>query len=206
MITIKPIVEGHGEIEAVPVLLRKFAALANANEVRILRPIRLHRSDFTNEEKIKKAFELAALSNCNAIFVLFDADHDCPKEIKPKISGWAEEVVSHIPCEVVMPNKEYEAWFLAAASSLRGKRGIRADAVFSLNPEDVLDAKGQLEDMMYPGKSYIATTDQPALTQVFDMKSAYSQCRSFRRVSSAFGSILSKTNAQHYNWPPADWA
>ena len=41
--TIQPIVEGHGEVEAVPILLRRLRDLARAYPLEVNAPIRRHR-------------------------------------------------------------------------------------------------------------------------------------------------------------------
>jgi hypothetical protein len=45
---------------------------------------------------------------------------------------------------VIMAKLEYEAWFLAAAESLRGKRGLPSDLKITADPEYICDAKGWL--------------------------------------------------------------
>jgi len=66
--------------------------------------------------------------------------------------------------------REYEAWFLSAAASLRGKRGLPEDLASPPAAELIRDAKGWLSDRMPRG--YSPTTDQPALTAAFDLAEA----------------------------------
>jgi hypothetical protein len=77
-----------------------------------------------------------------------------------------------IPIAVVLAKKEFEAWFLAAAESLRGKRNLPDTLVGPPNPEEIRDAKGWLSEKMPRGVRYSATSDQAPLTQEFDMVSA----------------------------------
>ncbi len=72
---------------------------------------------------------------------------------------------------VVLAKAEYEAWFLATAGSIAGRRGIRADATPPSDPEAIQDAKGWLRDRMRP-RRYRATLDQAALTAVSEMEAA----------------------------------
>ena len=53
-----------------------------------------------------------------------------------------------MPCYVVMPNREYEAWFLATIESLRGTRGIRDDATPHPDPESPRGAAEELRRRM----------------------------------------------------------
>ncbi len=204
--TIQPIVEGYGEVEAVPVLLRRLQAECQAYDIRIGKPIRQHRSQLCQEVTLRKAAHLALLQpDCGGILILFDSDDGCPKDLAPLVQGWAREEAKDRPCAVVMAHREYEAWFLAAIESLRGKRGILPDAALHPNPEGPRDAKGELEARMPPGRSYSETADQPALTARFDMAAAYGRCRSFRRMISAFGFLAAHMGIALPEWPPASW-
>jgi len=73
---------------------------------------------------------------------------------------------------VVLAKKEYEAWFIAAAQSLRGKCGLPQDLVGAPDPEIVRGAKEWLSRHMPRNRRYAETTDQAALTSVFDMQAA----------------------------------
>ncbi len=186
---IQPIVEGHGDVEAVPVLLRRLQAEASAYGFGILSPIRRKRSDFRNSTSVAKAVGLALKRGCSAVMILFDSDDDCPLETAPAIEEWAKKAAGAIPVVVVMAKREYEAWFLAAIESLRGKRGIAARATSHPDPEVPRDAKGELEKRMDTGRTYSETVDQAPLTQDFDFAAAYQACRSFRKLIKAFGDV-----------------
>ena len=144
---------------------------------------------------------MACLRNPSAILILFDSDDDCPAELAPKIESWARLEAADRPCEVVMPHREYEAWLVASVVSLRGLRGIREDAEPHPEPERPRNAKGRLENSMEPRRSYSETADQAAFTAKFDFAVAYRQCRSFRRMVSAFGRLIE--GAPQAIWPPA---
>jgi hypothetical protein len=203
---IQPIVEGHGEVKAVPVLLRRFRDAAEAFQVDVKSPIRRNRSDLTQETGIRRSIQIALALNCQAILVIFDADDDCPKTKAPLIQAWASEESGTIPCFVVMANREYEAWLLSAIESLRGFRGIQQEASRHPDPESPRDAKGQLTDRMPAGKSYSPTFDQAALTARFEMGDAFARSRSFRRLVKVFGLILENLGVLTDRWPPDGWS
>jgi len=75
---------------------------------------------------------------------------------------------------VALAHREYEAWFLAAASSLSGKRGLQDPLFPPSNPESVTGAKEWLRRKMISTRTYSETADQPALTQLFDIELARS--------------------------------
>ena len=109
---IQPIVEGYGEVQALPILLRRLRDQASAWDVEIKRPMRCNRSELVGQPKLEKMVKAARYQpDCNTIFILFDGDRDCPAELGPRVHEWASAACGGLPCEVVMPHKEYEAWF-----------------------------------------------------------------------------------------------
>ena len=78
---IQPIVEGHGEVAAVPVLLRRLVAEAQAWRVGIGRPIRRPRNQLVQQPGLDTAVNLALHHGCDAILIMFDGDDDCPAEL-----------------------------------------------------------------------------------------------------------------------------
>ncbi len=203
---IKPIVEGHGEIQAVPVLLRRLLAESEIFDLEVANPIRQKRSELVLEDKLKRAIRLALLDQeCAAILVLFDGDDDCPKELAPQLQAWAEQEAGSTPCQVVIANREYEAWFLAAIESLRGKREINLTAEPPANPEAIRGAKERITKFMPSGRAYNEVTDQASLTQSFDFPTAYQRSRSFRKLIKAYSMLVRGAGAQLDAWPPAAW-
>lgn len=80
---------------------------------------------------------------------------------------------------LVLANREYEAWFLAAAESLGGHCGLPSDLTSPSNPEGIRGAKEWLRRHMPRVRKYSETVDQPALTSVFDMQMARQRADSF---------------------------
>ena len=203
---IQPIVEGYGEVAAVPVLLRRLRDEAEAFQIEIASPIRKRRHELITEPLLRKAIRLALLQEgCAAVLILFDSDDDCPKELAPTIAAWAQDEAGPTPCAVVMAVREYEAWLLASLASLRGRRGIVPDAADHPSPEAVRGAKEQISDAMASGRSYSETADQAALTAVFDLSRAYRACRAFRHCVAAFGHLATAMGSQLPSWPPSAW-
>ena len=203
---IQPIVEGHGEVAAVPVLLRRFRDEAQAWQVDIGSPIRRSRGQLVQQAQLEQAVNLARRQpGCDAILIMFDGDTDCPAELGPRVQRWATVAAGEVPCEVVLPHREYEAWFLAAIESLRGARGMRLDAPLHPDPEAPRGAKEQLEARMHAGKSYLERTHQPAFSKRFSMAAAHARSRSFRKLTKSFGDLLCAMGQAVDPWPPASW-
>lgn len=169
---IVPIVEGHGDVEATPELLRRLCAEAGMWDINIDSPIRKPREKLIQEAELVKAIEVACRNRGDGVLVLFDGDDDCPATLGPTTQEIASRV-ARVPCQVVLAHREYEAWFLASIESLRGYRGILNDAAFSGNPDSPRDAKGRLEALMEPRLSYAETTDQVKFSTQFDMRVAH---------------------------------
>ena len=167
-------VEGHGEMEAVPILIRRIARnLYPELEVRTPRPIRVSRDKVVKAGELERRVEFAArrIRGKGAIFILLDSDDDCPAHLGPNLRRRALETHGDLPIAVVLAKHEFESWFLAAAESLRGQRGLKHNIQSPENPETVRDAKGWLSRQM-ENHSYRETLDQPKLTARFDFYEA----------------------------------
>ena len=202
-----PIVEGHGEVSAVPVLLRRFLSdHAQCFDVGIGSPIRRTQSQFRREADVHAAVRLALLQpECVAVLLLLDGEDDCPVELATQIRVWAKQAAGAIPCDVVVAYREYETWFLAAVESLRGKCRISQEASAPADPESKRNAKGALEAFMPSGASYAETIHQEKLSAVFDMALAHRRNRSFRKLTKTVGDLLAQLGQPLPTWPPAHW-
>ncbi|MCP5519443.1 MAG: DUF4276 family protein [Verrucomicrobiales bacterium] len=177
MLRIACIVEGHGECEAVPVLVRRIAqTLDPALSISVHPVLRVPGSRLAKEGEIERTIELAARKNGGqgGILLLLDCDDGCPAQDAPELLQRARAARADLPISVVLAKREYEAWFLAAAESLRGKRGLPLDLVGPAKPEDIRGAKEWLANRMPRGQAYSESSDQPALTSAFDMNAARS--------------------------------
>lgn len=174
------IVEGHGDCAAVPVLLRRLCAEAGA-VVEIPRPIRIPKSKLVKADELRRAMQLAAkLADAgDGILILVDADDDCPARLGPQLLACARSERPDRRVAVVLAQREFEAWFAAAARSLV-----------------VADAKGWLARAI--GNSYSETVDQPAFAALFDLDEAASRCASFAKLRKEVRAFLTPTGR-----PPA---
>lgn len=171
------IVEGHGEVDAVPILLRRIVQQVSPTvALETPRPIRVKRNRILRDGELERAVALAArrAGNGGSILLLLDSNGDCPAEFGPQILQRAIAARSDRAIRVVLAKMEFEAWFLAAALSLGGRRGIDADIVRPADPEAVRDAKGWLSARMPPGQPYRETLHQAAFAAVFDLDAARS--------------------------------
>ena len=201
---IQPVVEGHGEVKAVPVLLRRLLAEARIYDVEVGRPIRRTRSQLATQEGLARSIALArGQPNCAAILVLFDGDDDCPAHLGPAAQGWANAAARSVPCALCIAHREYESWFLATLDSLR-HGDIKADTEAHPQPEFPRDAKGEMSRQML-GRGYKATKHQAAFSKLFCLADACKRSRSFRKLTTSFGQLLMDIGKPASVWPPPSW-
>lgn len=181
MTWIVPVVEGHGEEGAVRILIQRVVHLLDPQAyVQVERPIRQPRTALLRSGELERVVQLAAsrVRGDGGVLVLIDSDDDCPAEFGPALAARAQAARPDVPVGVVLAHREYEAWFLAAASSLAGQRGLPADLQDHPQPETKRGAKEWLGQRMPRG--YSEPLDQPSFTRSFDLTLAL-RTRSFRK-------------------------
>ena len=189
--SILAIVEGDGEVQAVPVLLRRIATeVAPANPPRILKPIRVPRFRVIKEGVLESYVGLAAqrVGAGGGVLILFDANGDCPARLGPALLERARAARPDRRIEVVVAKCEYEAWFLASIESIAGNRTLSGDAAAPPAAESVRGAKEWLSRRMQV--PYRPVADQPALTARFDMALARRRAPSFDKMWRAVSALL----------------
>lgn len=171
---IAAVVEGYGEVAAVPVLVRHILDSVGVYSVEVRKPHRIPRSAMTTP-RVRDAVKIqrAAVGPEALIIVLLDSDDDDPEKVAERVKNQVEPEDANV-CVAV---REYEAWFLASADSLKGHRTFRKDVVVSGDPEKNRDAKGRLEKLMCV--SYKETIHQAAFSQLIDVDVARSSSESF---------------------------
>jgi hypothetical protein len=172
---IRCIVEGRGDREAVPVLIRHIAkTLDPAVVVDVPLGIPVPRDRLLREGELERAVNLAAvqLQRPGAVLVVIDSEGSPPCTLAPKLLQRATTARPDVPVSVVLAHREFEAWFLAAAESLRGHRGLSGDLTPPPEPESIQGAKEWLRKRMPLARKYRETIDQPALAAVMDLQMA----------------------------------
>ena len=200
MMAVASIVEGDGEVAALPVLLRRLGQWRGTRgHVDVLPPIRVRKDRFLNRpEEFSRHLKLAA-EKCKEsgwVLILFDADDDCPAEKGAAVLRAAQAIIPYRRVAVVLANREYEAWFIAAAESLKGCRGFQSRPNDTqVDPEISRNAKGWVRERMPAGAGYGETTDQPGFSARFDLDLAHQRGRSFRKLCSEWDKNTSPSPA-----------
>ncbi|NCC21429.1 MAG: DUF4276 family protein [Alphaproteobacteria bacterium] len=193
MVDIACIVEGHGEVRSIPVILRRIVEMsAPGLQVAVHKPFRLSRGKILNrDDELGRLLNLAAkaVRNDGGIIILFDADDECPRDLATRVRNKVLSLRPDKAVNVVVANRETEAWFIASASSLAGESGFPIDLETPGDPEGIRDAKGWIEARGISGK-YSSSVDQPRLAARFDMVMAERNSRSFAKFLKDVRSLL----------------
>ena len=173
---IAPVVEGHGEVDAVPALLnnwflfRRFVNFRSLDKAVRAPGTKALLAPYDRERQlgIEYYVRLAAGSRPDAILVILDADDECHdrqtrhpyQPLGPELLERATGVMAHIPVGVVVTNREFESWFMAGYRRLRTKNLLpyAAHLPAGLDIESPRDCKGLMTQLM--GRTYSPTADQ----------------------------------------------
>lgn len=194
------IVEGHGEVQALPVLLRRLAQeCLRRYDLHVFPPHRVPKGRIIAGDHLERAAELGRrrlreFGGVGAILLLLDADDDCPAELGPRLSARLKAAVPEVALSVVLAKREFEAWFLASSRSLRRHPNVSNDADPPPFPEEIRSAKKYLaREILLPGLIYSETVDQVSLTAMMDLREALG-CPSFAKLCRDFRALAATEN------------
>lgn len=186
------IVEGPGEVEAVPVLLKKLLVEMQRFDICVGDVCNAHGCDNLIKPGGLEKFVDHAYSkrDCGAVLILMDADKQCPVKLALHLFQRVEAVGIRFPTAIVIANCEYEAWFLASLETIAGqdfggRPGLPAGLTYPGEVETRVGAKSWLSRQMPEGRIYKETLDQLAMTRLIDTDKARERSRSFRRLCHA---------------------
>lgn len=188
MLRVVPIVEGHGEVVAVPLLIRRICGeLFGEYAVEVLQPLRQPRSRIVAPEHVRRFTEMAANklraarpSAAGLVLVLIDGDGDLPCQLGPTLLAHAKVGSGDQGAACVVANLEFETWFVAAASSLHGELRLGPDDVHA-DPEALRLRKKWVADR-FRGIRYSETLDQPRMTGKMDLTLCRERSPSFDKL------------------------
>jgi hypothetical protein len=159
--------------------------------LRVNPPIRVKSGSFLNDDAyFRKQVVLAAAKAApmsGGVLILLDCEDSCPGTLGPALLKKAQSVRANVETCVVLARREYETWFITAAPSLRGRRGLPQDLDTPPAAERIRDAKGWLGARM--NVPYDPVIHQLEFTKEFDLEQARAN-RSFDRFYLRIHSFL----------------
>jgi hypothetical protein len=178
------VVEGHGEVEALPALVRRIAdTVGFAGALHLNPPIRVKSDSFLNDQDYFRRYVALAAGKAamrkGSLLILLDCEDDCPATLGPALLRRAQAVRADVDIFVALAHREFETWFVTAVPSLGGRRGLPQKTKAPHDVEKIRDAKGWLGDHM--NTSYDPVIHQLEFTREFDLKLARTN-RSFDRL------------------------
>lgn len=189
------VVEGHGEVKALPELLRRIAHEATIFDIEVRQPHRVGRDCMRSTEvlsavRVQRA-GIEERGGIGVIVVLYDSDDDDPEEC---VEATRMALEGH-GAVVAVAVREYEAWFLAGIESLRGHPAIKDDAAYDKDPEAKRGAKEALEKQMV--EKYVETRHQVAFSAGLDLDATAQRSPSFTRFRKQYLAALAEAATAH---------
>lgn len=196
MIRIFPIVEGHGEVTALPLLIRRIIhEKFGEYNFDVISPYRLSRTSIGSfNDKLLNAVKFGGLKltgEAGGVLIVADADDDCPLLMSSRFRQFCERHNFDFPVGFVLANKEYETWFISSGESMRAHQWVRGNASSHPRPEEVRGAKEFFRNrILIDGKSYSETVDQVKYTAMIELDLVTERCRSFRKLVKELGELI----------------
>jgi len=191
---IKPIVEGHGEVPALPLLLRRIAGesfgiwnppLLNPGRYRASQLLRCEDKIWVPGPGLVKAAGHARNEGATALLVLLDADDFCAKSASESLTPALAGATGFEAARIVFAVREYEAWLLASAETIQD-----GALIYPKDSEQPRDAKSALEKHLRLPFPYNEKTDQPAFSAKINLTLCHERSRSFRKLTKDFKELL----------------
>jgi hypothetical protein len=153
------VVEGRGEQQAVPLLLRAHLVAAEIFQDILSAPVVCHGREKALMDGGIEGFvaTAAARPGCGGILVLLDGEGDAVCTLGPGLLGRAQQVTNK-PLFVCLADPKFEAWLIASAETLELDH-----LTYDSSRDPAALVRGAL-----PGK-YIKPTWQPRLTARMDI-------------------------------------
>lgn len=193
---IASVVEGQGEVAAVPVLITRIVSELFGLAAIPLNPVRLPREKIiaaepkTLEYIQKLSARVAAMDPTgkrSGVLVLVDADEDCPASLFDRLRRDLPDCDA--PVFTVAAKLEYETWFVASAETLGELLNLEDEFVPVVAPEQSGQRKRWIRKRI-KAPSYRETADQRKLTSRIDLGLCRSRCPSFDKLCRDLESLM----------------
>lgn len=173
------VVEGAGDLHAVPVILRRFMHSIGDYRDILGKPVPAHGRDKALRAKGIEGFvaTAAARPGCVGVLVVLDGEGDCVAELGPMLLDRARSVTGK-PVLVVLADRDFESWLFASAETLD----------LDIAYDGARQGQSAISEAIRPAK-YVKPTWQPRLAAKVDVGLAASRQRSFARAIERFDAL-----------------
>jgi hypothetical protein len=201
------IVEGHGEVRAVPILAYRWLHQQGMAGEFFLPDLAINAKGCGNlkapyDPRAHRGIEhyvgRALRARPAAILAVLDADDECLKRgperrLGPELLARARTVAGDVPVGVVVAHREFEAWFLADLASLRRSGAVpEVSEVETVNdPEARTGCKAILGRLL--GEAYEPAVHQPELARALSFsKKARALSPSYDKLARELGRLTAE--------------
>lgn len=187
------IVEGDGDVLALPVLVRRILEANNIFDAALASPVQ-KRGDLPKVRRRFSDFFQAATFDMHPILCVLDFDcSDCRDVLSEEqnFRNMAASLRPGYPFQACFLVKEYESIFLSDPETTRQVLPrIRDNYSFPTDPEGIRDAKGELSSAQERGWSYKPTVHQAKLSAQVNLPLIRQRSASYRRLEDAVLSLI----------------
>ena len=186
------LVEGPGDVAAVPVLLRMVLQQANLFDWQPGDPMKVNGLTALRKRLPSFAEALRIKMNdnkCHGVLVLLDLEDGCPRAEAATLAAEFATYGLPYPISIVFAHREYEEWLVASLPTIAPCTSLlKDDLVRDYAIENKRGVKEWLTSKMPHGSIYKETTHQEEFTRNLDITLAQ-QCRSFQRLLHAVAEL-----------------
>jgi hypothetical protein len=174
------VVEGRGDAEAVPLLLRRWLERRGLFQDVLGKPVTCNGRDKALKENglEGKVAVAAARPGCVGVLVVLDGEGDPVCSLGPTLLTRVNDIA--VPVAVALADSQFESWLVASAESL---------SLSNLAYSTTQNAEAALKTALRPEK-YVKPYWQPRLAHRLDFDIALPRANSLRRALDRFDGLL----------------
>jgi Domain of unknown function (DUF4276) len=178
------IVEGAGDVAAIPLLIRKVLYEHGIFHVQTApRPkTNVEIGKLRQPGQLERYIEFCNRDAGDSIVIAIDSDDHCPVAVGLEFATRIKRTGLRKPASVCLFNREYESIFLPSIDRIVGAYPDFkwSNTAVAQQPEAIRDVKGTISKMMSADRAYKPTRDQARFTDAIDLAVTRAASRSFR--------------------------
>ena len=186
------IVEGEGDKQALPVLVRRILADRNLHHTQLTSPPQVSGDIQKVWKRLEDYLTYAHMNACPILWVLdcddkSDGTSGCAVQhvakLRTQIAGYHFHQPQ--PLEFAFFTKEFESLFLAEERALRDYYKLPETLHIDANAVNRRDAKGEISKLLGKSRAYKETTDQAKIAARLDLAHCRQVSRDYRHLEDA---------------------